>query len=71
MLVNSGGPMSGEKSEVRIRELAPHLLDSDTDLCPHMHNIVKNFTSYFGKFLERLFATSTQTLNTLLTHLKV
>ena len=71
MLVNSGGPMSGEKSEVRIRELASHLLDSDTDLYPHMHNIVKNFTSYFGKFLERLFATSTQTLNILLTHLKV
>ena len=56
MLLDSAGWMRGEKSgiEVCIRELAPHLLNIDGDSCRHMHNIVKNFTLYFGVFLERL-----------------
>ena len=58
MLMDSAEPMRGKKFglEVRIRELATHLLDIDGDSCHrhHMHNTIKSFTSYFGSFLERL-----------------
>ena len=56
LLMDSASSMREEKYvlELRIRELAPHLLDIDGDSCHHMHNIVKNFTLHFGSFLERL-----------------
>ena len=38
-----------------MRDLAPHFIDTDGDSCHPMHNIVKNFTSHFVKFLEGLF----------------
>ena len=73
MVMDSAGSMHGEKSwlEVCISDLAPHLLDTDRDSCHQIHNIVKNFTFYVVGFLRDYFATSAQTLDTLLTHLKV
>ena len=57
MLMDSAAPMRGKKTglEVRVRELAPHLLDVDGDSCHHIHNVVKNFTKHFDRFLENLF----------------
>ena len=57
MLRDSASVMGGEKNglEKRVRDLAPHLIDIDGDSCHHMHNIVKNFTNHFDKFLEGLF----------------
>ena len=50
--------MRGSKSglEKRLRDsTVPHLLDIDGDICHHIHNIVKKFTTTFGNFLEKLF----------------
>ena len=57
MLMDSASVMRGHKTglEVRIREVAPQLLDIDGDACHHMHNIVKQITKPFKYFLERLF----------------
>ena len=57
MLMDSASVMRGEKNgqEKRVRDLAPHLIDIDGDSCHHMHNIVKDFTNHFDKFLEGLF----------------
>ena len=57
MLMIKARPMRIDKSglEVQIRESAPYLLNIDDHSCHHIHNIVKNFTSYFGSFLRRLF----------------
>ena len=57
MFMDSASVMWGEKNglEKRVRDLAPHSIDIDGDSCHHMHNIVKNFTNHFDKFLEGLF----------------
>ena len=50
--------MRGSKSGLakRLRDsIAPHLLDIDGDICHHIHNIVKKFTTTFHNFLEKLF----------------
>ena len=56
MLTDSASVMRGEKNglEKRVRDLVPHLIDIDGDSCHRMHNIVKNFTNHFDKFLEGL-----------------
>ena len=48
------GTVSGLETKIRTT-VAPHLLDIDGESCHHIHNIVKNFTSYFDQFLEHLF----------------
>ena len=57
MFMDSASVIRGEKNglEKRVGDLAPHLIDIDGDSCHHMHNIVKNFTNHFDKFLEGLF----------------
>ena len=67
MLRDSASVMRGEKNglEKRVRDLAPHLIDIDGDSCHHMHNIVKNFTNHFDKFLEGLFRRTLEHLQTL------
>ena len=55
--MDSCSVMRGSKSglEKRLRNsVAPHLPDNDGDICPHIHNIVKKFTTTFGNFLEKL-----------------
>nr|XP_047145782.1 uncharacterized protein LOC124818745 isoform X1 [Hydra vulgaris] len=46
------GKISG--FETRLRKAVPHLLDIDGDICHHVHNVVKKFTSFFGKVVENL-----------------
>ena len=55
MLMDSASVMRGHKSglETRIREeVAPHLVDIDSDACHHVHNITKTFCSYFEHYVE-------------------
>ncbi len=55
-LSDSANYMRGKKSgfEKRLRDLAPHLLDIDGDVCHHVHNIVKKFCGFFGRVVEGL-----------------
>ena len=54
MVMDSARPMFGEKSGLEVCICEPHLLNNDMDSYHHMHNVIKNFTSYCGSFLERL-----------------
>lgn len=49
VLMDSCNVMRGVKSgvEVRIREVAPHLIDIDGDTCHHAHNAAKTFCKTF------------------------
>ena len=69
MFMDSASVMRGEKNglDKRVRDLAPHLIDIDGDSCHHMHNIVKNFTNHFDKFLEGLLRNIYTDLKHLLT----
>ena len=40
--------------ETRLRELCPHLLDIDGDVCHHVHNVVRVFTKPFEHHVESL-----------------
>ncbi len=55
-LSDSANYMRGKTSgfETKLRELAPHLLDIDGDICHHVHNVVKKFCGFFGNWVERL-----------------
>ncbi|XP_072175737.1 uncharacterized protein [Diadema setosum] len=46
----------GKKSgfETRLRDVAPHLLNIDGDICHHTHNAVKNFGGFFNNHVEYL-----------------
>ena len=46
------GKFSGAES--KLRDKAPHLLDIDGDVFPHMHISVKPFSKPFNKYVERL-----------------
>lgn len=55
-LSDSAAYMRGKKSgfETRLRDVAPHLLDIDGDICHHTHNSVKKFCSFFDQHVEHL-----------------
>ena len=58
ILMDSCSVMRGSKSNLEKclwDSIAPHLLDTDCDICHHIHNIVKKFMTTFGNFLEKLF----------------
>ena len=48
--------MSGKYKwlEKLLRDKAPHLLDTDGDVCHHFHNTLKQFCKRFENFAEKL-----------------
>ena len=57
VLMDSCATMRGSKTgvEVRLKEMAPHLLDIDGDISHTINNAAKKFTKPFGNYLEQLF----------------
>ena len=55
VLMDSCNVMRGSKSgvEVRLREVAPHLLDIDGDTVHHVHNASKRLTQPFDRMVEK------------------
>ena len=58
ILMDSCGVMRGSKNgvETRIRrDVAPHLLDIDGDVCHHLHNATKRVCTPFQNYIEIFF----------------
>ena len=55
--MDSASVMRDHKSglETRIRDLAPHLIDIDGNICHHFDNIFKKFTGPFNNYIENMF----------------
>ena len=57
-LMDSCGVMRGVKNgfETKLRDqVAPNLLEVDSDACHHVHNAAKKFTKVFDRYLETLY----------------
>lgn len=58
VLSDSAAYMRGEKNgfQKKMKEVVPNMLDIDGDVCHHLHNVVKMFTSHLDpdNFLQRL-----------------
>ena len=63
VLTDSAAYMVGEHNgfQAKLREVAPHLVNIDADVCHHMHNIVKMFmdkldtTQHLSKLLDDIY----------------
>ena len=58
ILMESCSVMRGSKKgfEIQLCErVAPALIDTDGDLCHHIHNACKKFKKVFDKYLEQVY----------------